>query len=219
MVLTETGASLVQAAQAAPGLARSNFTGYGEATYGLFARGADALLEVRKLNLSTWRWLPDLPLDDSNMWWRSVSGRPVGVWVPSADHAQGGRMYIVTTSRDGIGDGTGRGLIMRWSYLQGSTLRLGLTSGYDSWWTYSRGVDLWYEPGIDSNLRAAWSVSPLTDPALDSQLRFDPKADGINDYVQADNNDWVQIGYAVCRALVNPTGSVTNPIQCGARPW
>lgn len=215
----ETGADLVQAPQAAPGLARANFTGHGQATYGLFARGPEAVLEVRKLDAATWRWLPDLPLDDSNLWWRSVSGRPVGVWVPSADHAQGGRLYLVTTSRDGAGDGTGRGLIMRWSYLQGSSLRIGLTSGYDSWWTYSRGVDLWYEPGIDSNLRAAWSISRLTDPALDTQVRFDPKADGINDYVQADNNDWVQIGYALCRALVNPTGSVTNPIQCGPRPW
>ncbi|MBK7536555.1 MAG: hypothetical protein IPI49_14525 [Myxococcales bacterium] len=219
VALNEAGSVIAQAAQAAPGLASASFTGHGPATYGLFATGADALLELRKLDLATWTWRPDLPLDDTNFWWRSVTGRPVGVLVPSADSAQGGRMYILTTSRDGIGDGTGRGLIMRWSYVQGGALRVGLASGYDSWWTYSRGIDGWYDPGVDTNLRAAWSISPLTNPARDSQIRFDPKADGLNDYPQSDNNDWVQIAYALCRSLVNPTGSVTNPIQCGPRPW
>ena len=44
--------------------------------------------------------------------------------------------------------------------------------------------------------------------------QFRPKADGINDLLYVNYNDWETIRLGLCRNVVNPGGLITNPIQC-----
>lgn len=221
-----SGATITQSPQAAPGMVHAAFTGIGPTTYGLFAEAPDAILRLWQYVPATQRWqTSSIPVDNSIIWWRSVSGRPAAVWVPSTDNAQGGRLYVISTSRDGhetdpLLRGTGRGIIMRYSYAAPSTgaLRLGMIAGYGSDWDYSFGVDAWFDPGIDDNVRVAWAISPYTNPAFDSRLKFNPKGDGINDFFQRNYNDWPYVGFALCKSLVAPSESGPNPINCGTRP-
>jgi hypothetical protein len=222
------GSAIVQAAQAAPGMVQAQFAGTASTTFGLFAEGPDAVLRLWQYLPAAQQWQPSpIPLDDSNIWWRSVSGRPSGAWIPSSDHAQGGRLYVITSSRDGHADnpdpkkpGTGRGIIMRWSYVHPTTneLRLGLVSPYRTWWDYTFGVDAMYDANTGPNLRVAWSISPETSVANNTVIEFDPKADGIIDFQQTNYNDWPYVGFALCKSLVNPLGTTSNPIACGDRP-
>ena len=220
------GTVIVQAAQAAPGMVQAQFAGMTSTTYGLFAEGPDALLRLWQYVPAIQQWqLSPIPLDDSSIWWRSVSGRPSGAWIPSSDNMQGGRLYVITSSRDGYADdpkkqGTGRGIIMRWSYIHPTTgaLRLGLVSGYRTSWDYTYGVDAMFDANTGPNLRVAWSISPETSVADNTVIEFDPKADGIIDFPQTNYNDWPYVGFALCKSLVNPLGTTPTPIECGARP-
>lgn len=222
---TTTGASIIQSAQAAPGMVQTQLAG-SATMFGLFAEGTDAVLALWEYQPATTSWRrSSIPLDDATMWWRSVSGRPSAAWVPSADNAQGGRLYIVTSTRDGYENdpmkvGTGRGIVMRWSYIHPDTgaLRIGQTSPYRTWWDYTYGVDAIYDPAFGPNLRTAWSLSPETNASLAQQITFEPLADGIVNFPQTNFNDWPYVGFALCRALVNPLGTTFNPIYCGTRP-
>lgn len=224
LALTTTGTTIFQAAQADPGMVQTELGG--STVFGLFAEGSDAVLKLWEYDVAThaWRRSP-IGFDDAMIWWRSVSGRPSAAWVPSADNAQGGRLYIVASSRDGYENdpvkvGTGRGIVMRWSYIHPDTgeLRIGQVSPYRTWWDYTYGVDVTYDPAFGPNLRAAWVVSPETNAGQAEQITFEPLADGIVDFPQTNFNDWPYVGFGLCRALVNPLGNLTNPINCGVRP-
>ncbi len=225
LALTSTGSTIPVAAQADPGMVQTQLGG--STLFGLFSEGTEALLKLWEYDVAAHAWhRSTIGFDDSGVfWWRSASGRPSAAWVPSADNAQGGRLYIVTSSRDGYENdpvkvGTGRGIIMRWSYVHPDTgeLRIGQVSPYRTAWDYTYGVDVTYDPAFGPNLRAAWVVSPETSTAQAEQITFEPLADGIVDFQQTNYNDWPYVGFGLCRALVNPLNTVVNPINCGSRP-
>lgn len=219
--MDQVGNSFFLAPGTSPGLGSATWAGVGARTYGLFTLGDPALLTMRRLDPVTLRWIASdaaFEIDDSPFW-AGTGSRPVGVFVPDAANGVGGRLYVYTASRDGATDGTGRFMVMRMSYVGGrpQQLRVGLASGYDSDWTYTRGLDAWFDPGVDSNVRVAWSISPLTDEDRDGVIRFDPNADGLVDTAQPAYNDWPVVGYALCYAL--QSGLPFPAVQCGPRPW
>ena len=141
----------------------------------------------------------------------------MGVWVPDSNNAQGGRLYVYYSAPDAATDGSARFMLMRMSYPdRRGQMHLGLSAGYDSYWTNTYGVDAWFEPGVDTNARVAWSISHPGD-ATHRVVRFDPKADGISDFVQQPYNDWPVVSYALCKALQSGLSSPT--VNCGPRPW
>ena len=49
------------------------------------------------------------------------------------------------------------------------------------------------------------------------RIMFRPKADGINDFGYRNYNDWDILRVNVCKQVVNPKGTVSNPIKCPER--
>jgi hypothetical protein len=86
--------------------------------------------------------------------------------------------------------------------------RVGLDVYFDNVWRSAGGLDLLFEPDADANLRAL-----ISHPG-EGQLMFRPKADGINDIVYTNHNDWDVLAHNVCSGVVNPGGLVTDPIRC-----
>jgi hypothetical protein len=94
------------------------------------------------------------------------------------------------------------------------TLKVGLEGPFDNVWLYAFGIDLFFEAGIDSNLRAAQSLAMSGDRW--TPIQFRPKADGIHDFVMTDYNDWEVLRIGLCKNVVNPGGLISNPITCPA---
>ena len=89
-------------------------------------------------------------------------------------------------------------------------LKVGLYAPFDNVWNYAFGIDLFYEPGVDKNLRAIQSLA-INKPATWAALQFRPKADGINDFVMANYNDWKVMNLSLCKNVINPGGLIPNP--------
>lgn len=87
------------------------------------------------------------------------------------------------------------------------TDRVGLNTYFDNVWRTAYGIDLLYEQGVDTNLRAVLSYG-------DTQIWFHPKADGINDATYGNHNDWPVLAHEVCAGVVNPGNTVSSPIRC-----
>ena len=92
---------------------------------------------------------------------------------------------------------------------------MSVASQYDNGWAYGYGIDLMYEPGIDDNLRAAWTHTAAAKPEKAQRVRFDPKADGINDYMYGGGDDWRTLRSGICGRLV---GEQSAPVTCPAAP-
>jgi hypothetical protein len=93
------------------------------------------------------------------------------------------------------------------------TLKVGLEGPFDNVWLYAFGIDLYFEAGIDTNLRSVLSIA-IDKPEVWAGIQFRPKADGIADMTMVDNNDWETMRIGLCKNVVNPGGTVSNPITC-----
>ncbi len=82
------------------------------------------------------------------------------------------------------------------------------TTQHDNVWFYGNGVDLMFEPGVDSNLRAAISTAVAADPHF---VMLRPKADGVIDFTQKNFDDWAMIGYGLCARLKENGAKVNCP--------
>ncbi|MEQ7009955.1 hypothetical protein ABN028_27640 [Actinopolymorpha sp. B17G11] len=135
-------------------------------------------------------------------------------WVPPDPTSAVGRLHIAYSS--------GSSAVVRtmMSYVDVERLpnrvvktpRVGIATYFDNVWRTANGVDLFFEEGVDSNLRA---VLAFANEKQLTQLWFHPKADGINDTTYTNHNDWAVLGRNLCGELVNPGGLVDNPVRCG----
>ena len=82
---------------------------------------------------------------------------------------------------------------------------------FDNGWATGHGIGLMYQPGSDTNLRAA-VVYNFGD--WNQRVVFQPLADGIVDLNYSAFNDWATIGHNACSAVANPGGLVSNPMPC-----
>ena len=93
-------------------------------------------------------------------------------------------------------------------------LRVGLYAPFDNVWNYAFGIDLFFEPGVDSNLRALQTLA-INKPGRWAKVQFRPKADGINDFTMTNYNDWEVMNLSLCKNVVNPGGLLTVPaVNC-----
>ena len=216
-----TGNALYHSNFASPGLVRTNFVGNGPQIYGLFSNLADGnsdfRVNLRRFDASKacWTDAPELPVQNPSSF--QIAGRPAAVFVPDNNIAQGGRLYVVSLASHYLADQ--RQLRQRWSYVdKNGTWWLGADESLDNEWLKGYGVDAWFDPGIDKNLRVAFAQSAGTAPAEDGgRVRFLPKADGINAYAQENRDDWAMIRIAMCRMLTSQNAS--QAISCPAWPY
>ncbi|CAA9295464.1 MAG: hypothetical protein AVDCRST_MAG93-4221 [uncultured Chloroflexia bacterium] len=191
--------------------------------YGAFPN-VDGYLEIWWLDRTTGRWVKTNVLESTP--WERVEGRAAMAWVPSQNvDPYPGRFYLMYVKHDSTPNRAYRDLEREVRMLQsytrvtgtpGSLIRkevVGLSSPFDNVWFYAFGIDLLYEQGVDTNLRMVDSIA-INKSNVWATIELRPKADGIQDYNYRNANDWETVRLGVCRNVVNPGGTVSNPITC-----
>lgn len=119
-----------------------------------------------------------------------------------ADSPLPGRLHIFS-----MRVGNGQSHIVRHHMLQavgvGAAATPRMFSGdHDNSFFFGNGVDLWFEAGVDGNLRGVVATAMLSKGVPQPHvIQFRPKADGIADFVQRNGNDWEALGIDLCRTL------------------
>ncbi|MSU34361.1 MAG: hypothetical protein EXS36_04495 [Pedosphaera sp.] len=218
--VSSTGVEVTLAANASPTIARA-YLPYKPgipALYGAFASAVDGRLDIWWWNNGTGRWEKTAVLERRP---GPIRARPAMAWVPTHHSSEfPGRFYLLY-----VADGS---WMMQWmmSYVKvirnadGSVTKaekVGLEGPFDNVWAVAAGVDLLYEEGVDTNLRAVTTGMP-TDTGLGA-VWMRPKADGIQDFNLLNYNDWQVLRVGICQQLVNPGGTVSNPIKCPPKDW
>jgi Bacterial TSP3 repeat len=179
----------------------------------------NSLLNMWYYNRSTNFWEKTNVMEDNPP--GPIHNKPSMVYVPYQTQQENpGRLYIVYVSKSQPGSIFNGRTRMRMSYVKVSTNgdgsltkteKIGLDSYYDNVSFCTYGISLFYEHGKDKNLRAICTVGNAESGFL---LRFRPKSDGINDFEYKNYNDWETIRLNACKLVVNPGGTVTNPVRC-----
>lgn len=211
---TWAGQPFPQALYSSPGLVTADFNG----RHLVLAILAESRMELLAVDPATGVLTDPFLLDDPRPY---IAGRPSGAFVPDPQNAQGGRLTIAFVGA--TSDPEKQPLEQLWSYSSAGTLRVGLQSSFDNLWTYAKGIDLFFQPGVDTNLRAAWTFSNAWDPdgTIDRSglVEFEPKADGINDFVMKNYDDWQVLRVGICKNVVDPGQNASQPIRCPAPTW
>lgn len=213
--LDADGAGLAMPAQASPalGLGYLPSKGPSKLLLGAFVSAADGRLRLYSYDPATGRWERSTDPETTP----AAKGRPAIAWVPAGDADHPGRLYLAYV---GASDGIYRWM---WSYVRvtkdasGAVIskqeRIGLDTWFDNAWSAGKGIDFLYEPGVDTNLRSASSDRAAGNVVLR------PKADGIQDFGYVSYNDWQVHRVGLCGLVVNPGGTVANPINCPEKDW
>lgn len=216
---TPGGAEILTAAFASPAIGRAYLPWKPglPALYGAFA-DVSGILDIWWFNNGTERWEKTDTLETRP---GPIDGRPAMAWVPYQTNAEyPGRLYLMFVGRNAATPEY-RVSFMMMSYVKVTTAggaiqkteKVGLYAFFDNAWGYAYGLDLLYEPGVDTNLRAVLTLGDRLKTR--SQLWLRPKADGINNFTYTDYNDWETLRIGLCRNLVAGAGTVPNPkIKC-----
>jgi hypothetical protein len=190
---------------------------------------ADAVYMQAEHNISGTVKSGLLKLDNQGHWAPTpyIAGatnmRPGMAYVPDVADPSKGKLYSVYVERgssvlrmqtSGV-KVTGSGSTLQKTPVFGfdATFENGWTidATFDNGWTKGFGIDLMFEPGKDTNVRAAvaYSFGPTS-----GKITVLPLADGIVDLSYGSFNDWGQIAKGLCSGVANPGGLVSNPITC-----
>jgi hypothetical protein len=110
---------------------------------------------------------------------------------------------------------------VRWamSYVDRFTgnLKIGIESDFDDAWSFAYGMSL-LTPSDNGVLRAAITSAVLPNHGTTplDEVFFRPHADGINDLVYNNFDDWKTLAHDTCTVLTSH--QATSPVQC-ATPW
>ncbi|HEA19518.1 hypothetical protein LCGC14_0710610 [marine sediment metagenome] len=221
----QNNAEIKMADFASPGLGRAYLSEPGLAQlYGAFANTAGTL-NLYRFNESSNLW------ENTNLLDRRpgpIQGRPALAWT-SENTAPDfpGRFHLMFIDRDitiahSVREKE-RTVRMMTSYVNvrenidgtlTKDIRVGLYAPFDNVWNYAFGIDLFFEPGVDSNLRALQTLA-INKSGRWAKVQFRPKADGINDFTMTNYNDWKVMNSSLCKNVVNPGGLLTAPaVNC-----
>jgi hypothetical protein len=228
-VLTPTGDPVSMADYASPAVSRATLAWRSGAQIYAALAGSDGRLDLYGFDQTTLRW-ENTGLTDARS--GPIEGRPAMQWVPFQTGVDSpGRLYIVYIRRN-TSDPTRREARLLFSYVRrdpstGATTPLvGFDSPFDNVWFYSYGFDLLYDAGIDTSLRAAYSVGAdyggdNPDAPKRFQIWFRPNADGIYDYSYVNHDDWAVLRVGVCRYVVDPANEIPDDtqIKCPPKTW
>lgn len=83
---------------------------------------------------------------------------------------------------------------------------------HDNGFFYGKGVDLLFEPQVDSNLRAVVATAVVEKGVPQPHvIQLRPKADGIVAFKQKNANDWEALGVELCATLRSAGATVDCP--------
>jgi hypothetical protein len=203
------GAPIDVASGTAPGILLFTDMSGAESLLGAFPvqPSGGLTLYQRKPTGGAWTPFPAQPRADP------VFGRPALAAVPvAADSPLRGQIKILYVKRSGA-----TANVVMQANLIASDVGPGaqpkfVTAQHDNVWFYGNGVDLLFEPGVDSNLRAAVSTALIErNRPAPHRVALRPKADGIVDFDQKNFSDWSMIGYRLCTLLKANGASVNCP--------
>jgi hypothetical protein len=145
-------------------------------------------------------------------------GRPALAFEPVDPNSPlPGRLRILSMRRSDTGINVVRMRSLQAIGLGAAAVPKLVDEDFDNSWYYAKGVDLLYEPGIDSNLRAVVANALIVkDVPQPHSIELRPKADGVVDFQQKNANDWLGLGVDLCRTL---TASNSSNIKCPAWPF
>ena len=146
-------------------------------------------------------------------------GRPALAYAPVApDSPLPGRLYLLWMRRSSDANNVVRETMLTARMTRAGVVpEFGFHSDHDNTWFYGYGIDLLFEPGVDSNLRSLISVKPYKNGVLQPPvLELRPKADGIVDIELRDANDWEVLRVDLCRTLV---ASGSSGLRCPDWAW
>ena len=164
--------------------------------YGAFALGPRGALFIHRQDPATGRWIRDafpISTDEPTLSRPAMAFEPVDPASPLP-----GRLRVLYVQRDAALKKS-----IREATLQASgegplkTVRL-VARSHDNADFVGNGVDLLFEPGVDTNVRAVVATALGTD-AEKHFIQLRPKADGVVDLVQRNANDWETLGVELCR--------------------
>jgi hypothetical protein len=175
-------------------------------------------LALWRLDEANNRWVPT---GDFRATTGAAEGRPALAFVPTTSTSPSvGRLYVTWIKHDLESPGK-RTVKMAFSFTKVTrtstgaltrTPQVGLVADFDNTWHYAYGIDLLFEPGYDNNLIAIESrSSDVTGP---TNVMVRPKADGINDFVYGNSNDWATLRVRLCRNVIDPGGLGPNAVTC-----
>lgn len=207
VVILSTGSPLAALRPgASPGILRA-----GNRLFGAFPVGATGGVAVYERNAADGRWV-------IQQWsnWKASIGRPALAMEPVASGSPlPGRLRLMYISPGAEGKNIIRIMTLEAIGL-GPSAGLQMTDEiHDNVWYYGNGVDLLFESGVDSNLRAAVASAlrpQVPDPHF---VNLRPKADGVVFQVYRNWNDWEAMGIAVCRTLK----SAGADVNCADWPY
>jgi hypothetical protein len=136
---------------------------------------------------------------------QGTQGKPAMAWKSlPAGSALPGRLHLFWMRRNAAGET----IVKEQSLIAKNEngvleIRMGLTSDHQNEWFYAFGLDLLYEEGVDTNLRAlvARKKRDGDENLVPARLEVRPKADGIVDYGLRNWNDWDVLRVGSCRVL------------------
>lgn len=221
--IDQNGFEIEMANFASPGIGRAYLDEPGLAQlYGAFA-DTSGRLDLYRLDEQSGVWDKTTLLETRA---GPIQGRPALAWTSQrAEPDFPGRLYLMFVDRDAQRDfrDKRRTVRMMTSYVKVSTngtgqltrdLKVGLFGPFDNVWNYGFGIDLLFEPGIDTNLQAIQSLA-INKAEVWASLQYRPKADAINDFAMTNFSDWKVMRRTLCANVVNPGGLLTVPaVNC-----
>ncbi|KAB2910133.1 MAG: hypothetical protein F9K40_03345 [Kofleriaceae bacterium] len=155
----------------------------------------------RRFSRSPWDTMEDMD---------RITGKPALAWVPMpAGGPLPGRLYLFSLrSPEGAPQDTvveDRMLVA--NHVWGGNHLIGLSDAGEHQSSSLRGygLDLLFEPGVDTNLRLLLARKQQEDGGSQSprHVELRPKADGIIDFEQRNWNDWEIMRVELCNTLVS----------------
>ena len=214
-VVDDAGTPLpAMGANASPSLLEAGPSG-ARVLYGIFP--SNGAMRLFTFDAATRRWTRS----PWTLTQESIMGKAAMAWMPMpADSQLPGRLYILTvrSAGDGRTQVRERMLVAQRDANGNVTVRFGMEGHHHNSWLYGYGVDLLFEPGVDSNLRLLLARKQLHDDGTHDPypMELRPKADGILDYPLRNWNDWEVLRVDLCRTLVQ---SVSGNLVCPAWAW
>jgi hypothetical protein len=151
-----------------------------------------------------------------------TQGKPAMAWESvSESSALPGRLRLFWLTRNADGETVVRERQLIAKNVNGALeIRMGRPSDHQNEWFYAYGVDLLYEEGVDSNLRALVARKKRNDEQelVPNTLELRPKADGIVNFDLRNRNDWEVLGVDTCRVL-SESAVGQDRIRCPDWKW
>ena len=196
------------APSSSPGLLEATVNGGQRVLYAVFPLTDQGVLNLYAQDPATGLWKPaPWQMPTHSIGRPALAMDPVGAGSPMP-----GRIRILYLQRGSTDNHLVQQAILRANGIGANAPIAFANENFDNDWYYGKGVDLLFDPNVDSDLRAAVNVALVVkDVPQPHKIELRPKADGIIDFNQKNWNDWEGLGVDLCRDLASAGANVRCP--------